>query len=79
MMVTVKHRWALLLAANVMVWCMLNFPSSHGASPSDGKQPFNNAVEQRERMIRELTEIKVLLKEQNALLLSGAGVKPARK
>ncbi|MCH7726828.1 MAG: hypothetical protein IH991_10155, partial [Planctomycetes bacterium] len=32
------------------------------------KQPFGNAVEQRQQMVRELREIKELLKAQNALL-----------
>jgi hypothetical protein len=38
------------------------------AAPQGGQPPFRNAVEQREDMIRELQEIKHLLKEQNALL-----------
>ena len=32
------------------------------------RQPFSNAVGQRAEMIRELKEIKTLLKEQNLLL-----------
>jgi hypothetical protein len=42
-------------------------------------QPFANAVDQRNEMIRELREIKELLKEQNQLLKAGkenAGKKP---
>lgn len=33
-----------------------------------GKPPFANAIDQRQDMIRELREIKELIKEQNALL-----------
>ena len=55
----------LLLFANVALWCMLGFSSTTTAAP---KQPFGNAVEQRQQMVRELREIKELLKAQNALL-----------
>ena len=65
--------WALLLAANVVFWGVLSFYETTDAAPrSDaGKPPFANAVEQRFETIRELQEIKQLLKEQNALLRSG--------
>lgn len=33
-----------------------------------GKPPFASAIDQREEMIRELREIRSLMKEQNALL-----------
>ena len=39
-----------------------------GARAQQVRQPFSNAVSQRAEMIRELKEIKGLLKEQNALL-----------
>ena len=55
----------LLLAANVALWCMLGFSSTTTAAPT---QPFGNAVEQRQKIVRELREIKDLLKTQNALL-----------
>ena len=61
-------RWAILVIANLGAWCMLGFYGTTGAAPQAGKPPFNNAVEQREEMIRELKEIKTLLKEQNMLL-----------
>jgi hypothetical protein len=36
------------------------------------RAPFDNAVKQRNEMIRELQEIKALLKEQNTLLRANA-------
>jgi hypothetical protein len=38
------------------------------AAPGAGRPPFANAVDQRDEMIRELREIRGLIKEQNALL-----------
>ena len=63
-----KTCWMLLVAANVLMWGVLSFSSRSGAAQAGGEQPFANAVQQRNEMIRELQEIKVLLKEQNALL-----------
>jgi len=64
--------WALLLAANVLCYCVLSFyQTSDAASSPAAKPPFANAVEQRMEMIRLLTEIRDGLKEQNALLRSG--------
>ena len=71
---------------NVPVWsvvpfiggvglCVLGFYSSSGAAPQGGQPPFANAVEQRNETIRELREIKELLKEQNALLRANATLK----
>jgi hypothetical protein len=37
-------------------------------TPGAGKQPFANAVEQRDEMVRELREIRTLMTEQNELL-----------
>lgn len=37
-------------------------------TPGAGKPPFANAIDQREEMIRELREMRALMKEQNALL-----------
>lgn len=36
--------------------------------PGAGRPPFADAAEQREEMIRELREMRSLIKEQNALL-----------
>lgn len=62
-----KLRWAVILGVNVMLWCVLSFYRSSDAVQR-GQQPFSNSVEQRNEMIRELREIKVLLREQNTLL-----------
>ncbi len=61
-------RWWVLIAANVLVVCMLSFYRTSGAAPQTGQQPFANAVDQRNDMIRELKEIRALLQEQNAML-----------
>lgn len=55
--------------------CVLGFYRSSGAAPQGGQPPFANAVEQRSETIRELREIKELLKEQNALLRASATAK----
>jgi hypothetical protein len=60
------------LFANVVALGVLGFYSTLGAAPQAGQPPFANPVEQRSDMVRELREIKDLLKEQNALLRSGA-------
>jgi hypothetical protein len=65
-------RWLALVAGNAIVLSVLGFYSTSGAAPQSGQPPFNNAVEQRDSMVRELREIKELLKEQNSLLRSGA-------
>jgi hypothetical protein len=64
--------WALLVAANVLCYCVLSFYQASAAAPRTGvRPPFANSVEQRMEMIRLLTEIKEQLKQQNALLRSG--------
>ena len=65
-------RFALLVSANVLGLLMLGFYSIGGAAPQAGQPPFANPVDQRSDMVRELREIKDLLKEQNALLRGGA-------
>jgi hypothetical protein len=67
-----RFGWTVLLFANVLAWCMLGFDRRSGAAPQDVRAPFDNAVQQRNDMIRELQEIKALLKEQNTLLRAGA-------
>lgn len=63
--------WALLLALNVVGYCVLSFyQTSHAGSPI-GSPPFANTTESRLEMVEQLKEIKELLKEQNALLRSG--------
>jgi hypothetical protein len=64
--------WALLLAANALVYCVLGFSQTPAAAQrTGGDPPFANAVEQRNEQTAQLKEIKELLKEQNALLKSG--------
>jgi hypothetical protein len=65
-------RWTWLVVANAVVVGVLGFYSTLGAAPQSGQPPFANPVEQRSDMVRELREIKDLLKEQNALLRGGA-------
>jgi len=65
-------RWTWLVIANVIVVGVLGFYSTLGAAPQQGQLPFANPVEQRADQIRELREIKELLKEQNELLRGGA-------
>lgn len=67
-----RYSWSVLLFANVVAWSVLSFHRSSGAAPQDVRAPFDNAVQQRSEMIRELQEIKALLKEQNTLLRAGA-------
>jgi hypothetical protein len=74
-------RWLALAAVNAFALGVLGFYSTSGAAPQSGQPPFNNSVEQRDAMLRELREIKELLKEQNSLLRSGTAKPndPARR
>jgi len=65
-------RFAWLVVANVVVAGVLGFYSTLGAAPPTAQLPFANPVEQRADQIRELREIKELLREQNELLRGGA-------
>ena len=65
-------RWTLLVTANAVALGVLGFYSTLGAAPPAGQPPFANPIDQRLDMIRELREIKELLKEQNSLLRGGA-------
>ena len=60
------------LAALLLVAGVLGLWGIAGAQPAPesgaGRPPFANAVDQRDEMIRELREIRTLIKEQNALL-----------
>jgi hypothetical protein len=58
--------------ANVLAWSVLSFHGRSGAAPQEVRAPFDNAVQQRNEMIRELQEIKALIKEQNTLLRANA-------
>ena len=65
-------RWICLVIANLAAVGVLGFYSTLGAAPQAGQPPFANPVEQRADQLRELQEIKQLLKEQNELLRGGA-------
>jgi len=69
-------RWTWLVIANAVVVGVLGFYSTLEAQPQGGLPPFANPVEQRADQIRELREIKELLKEQNELLRNGANKAP---
>ena len=69
-------RWTWLVIANVVAAGVLGFYSTLEAQPQGGLPPFANPVEQRFDQIRELREIKELLKEQNELLRGGASKVP---
>ena len=62
-----RFQWRALIVANVFVWVALGLYTTTRAAP---QPPFANSVQQRADMIRELKEIKLLLKEQNTLLRS---------
>ena len=71
-----KTRWTaptlVLTVVNVLFLCVLGLYQTTSAQlPRSSNQPFPNAEEQRGEMINLLTEIKALVKEQNALLRSG--------
>jgi len=69
-------RWIALVTLNLTALCVLGLYGTSGAAPQGGNAPFSNAVEQRHEMIRELKEIKGLLKEQNELLRAAAAKEP---
>jgi hypothetical protein len=71
-----NSRWTWLVIANVVVASVLGFYSTLGAAPQAGQPPFANPVDQRSDQLRELREIKELLKEQNELLRGGANKAP---
>jgi len=69
---TARTGWMMLIVANVLLYCVLNFYETCSAQSKDsGVRTFANAIEQRFEMLDQLTEIKNLLKEQNRLLKSG--------
>ena len=79
-----NHRigWAMLIAVNVLMGCMLCFYQRTSAAPPDGNQPFRNSVEQRDTIVGELKEVNAQLKEINSFLRSGnlrVVVQPAGK
>jgi len=67
-----NRRFAMLLAANMVLACVLSLYQTSTAAPPKPVEPFANSVEQRAEMIAELKLINAQLKEQNELLRSGA-------
>ena len=67
-----RTAWSLLIAANVLCYCVLSFyQTTDAAGPRNNPPPFASSIDQRIEMNRHLRDIKNLLKEQNALLRSG--------
>jgi hypothetical protein len=68
----IRFHWpsAVLGAAAVGMLCMLGLLQPTATAQSE-KQPFANAVEQRQEMIQLLRDSNALLKEQVELLRSG--------
>ena len=68
----IRFHWpsALLGAAAAGMLCMLGLSQPIATAQSD-KQPFANAVEQRQEMVQLLRDGNALLKEQLELLRSG--------
>jgi hypothetical protein len=69
---------ALLLTTVLVAWGMLGLDERSVGTAQTVRQPFASAVEQRNGIIRELREIKVLLQEQNALLRAATQPKPRK-
>jgi len=64
-------RWAVLICANALLWCVLGFHQTSTAAPKENNEPFANAVAQRAEMISLLKEISAEVKAQHALMQSG--------
>ena len=69
----------LLLATALVVWGVLSLDERSVSKAQAVRQPFANAGEQRNGIIRELQDIKTLLKEQNALLRAAAKEAPGKE
>jgi hypothetical protein len=66
-------RWTALVVLNLMAWGVFGAYQVSQAQSKGGQLPFANSNEQRGDILRELKEIKDLIKEQNSLLRDGAG------
>lgn len=68
-----RTAWALLIAANVLCYCVLSFyQTTDAASPKRNPPPFASSIDQRIETNGHLRDIKNLLQQQNALLRSGS-------
>lgn len=72
-------RWAALVAINVAAWAVFGAYQFSQAQSKGGQLPFANSNEQRSDILRELQDIKSLIKEQNAMLKEGATKNAAEK
>lgn len=80
-----RHRQSVWFVAALV--CVLGLwqavSAQNKGAPGAGQPPFASAVDQRNEMIRELQQMRVLLKEQNDLLkqyleIQHGGAKPKR-
>ena len=78
-MKSLATRCTALVALNVVVLSMFGAYQWCNAQSTGGQLPFANSNEQRSDLLREVREIKDLLKEQNALLKEGAAKNAAIK
>jgi hypothetical protein len=65
-------RWTALVVINLMAWGVFGAYQYSQAQSKGGQLPFANSNEQRSDILRELKDIKDLIKEQNTLLRDGA-------
>lgn len=73
------NRWTLLVVLNCVTLMSLGAYQWCEAQSTGGQLPFANSNEQRSDILREVREIKALLKEQNDLLREGAVKNAATK
>ena len=66
-----RIRRAVLITANVLLWCVLGFYETGTAAPKESNEPFANSIVQRNEIISQLKEVVAELKAQRALLQSG--------
>lgn len=66
------RRWTFLVAINAAAWGVLGFYRASSAQAPQANPPFANSVDQQAEIINQLKEVNRHLREQNALLRSGA-------
>lgn len=71
--------WAVVVIVITLLVSASQFDEPIAAAPRDTVVSMANAAAQREEMIRELQEIKSLLREQNELLCGGKGERPTKQ
>ncbi len=71
-MIWYKSRWTWIVAANMLAWGLFGmYPYIQAQQPKGPQLPFANSNEQRSELVKEVREIKELIKETNALLREG--------